>query len=77
MYETYISTIFLKLWIFTNRNTVFPVVVLVFDFNEFPEGVLVTWPLTDKLRENLPIVSDTAASFCGTLVSIFLLNQFY
>jgi hypothetical protein len=34
--------IFLKLWvwIFTNLNIVFPVVVLVFDFDEFSEGVL-------------------------------------
>jgi hypothetical protein len=35
-----IKLIFLKLWIFTNFNTVFPVVVLVFDFEEFSEGVL-------------------------------------
>jgi hypothetical protein len=33
-----ITPIFLKLWIFTNLNVVFPVVVLVFD--EFSEGVL-------------------------------------
>jgi hypothetical protein len=32
--------IFLKLRIFTNFNTVFPVVVLVFDFEEFSEEVL-------------------------------------
>jgi hypothetical protein len=30
---------FLKLRIFTNSNTVFPVVVLVFDFEEFSEEV--------------------------------------
>jgi hypothetical protein len=35
-----IKLIFLKLWIFTNFNTVFPVVVLVFDFEEFSEEVL-------------------------------------
>jgi hypothetical protein len=35
-----IKLIFFKLWIFTNRNMVFLVVVLVFDFNEFSEGVL-------------------------------------
>jgi hypothetical protein len=35
-----IKLIFLKLWIFTNFNTVFPVLVLVFDFEEFSEGVL-------------------------------------
>jgi hypothetical protein len=29
-----------KLWIFTNLNMVFRVVVLVFDFNESSEGVL-------------------------------------
>jgi hypothetical protein len=33
-----IKLIFLKLWIFTNFNTVFP--VIVFDFEEFSEGVL-------------------------------------
>jgi hypothetical protein len=32
--------IFLKLWVFTNFNMVFPVLVLVFDFEEFSEGVL-------------------------------------
>jgi hypothetical protein len=32
--------IFLKHRIFTNFNTVFPVVVLVFDFEEFSEEVL-------------------------------------
>jgi hypothetical protein len=32
--------IFLKLGIFNNFNTVFPVVVLVFDFEEFSEEVL-------------------------------------
>jgi hypothetical protein len=32
--------IFLKLRMFTNFNTVFPVVVLVFDFEEFSEEVL-------------------------------------
>jgi hypothetical protein len=32
--------IFLKLWIFTNFNMVFPVLVLVFDFKEFSVGVL-------------------------------------
>jgi hypothetical protein len=32
--------IFLKLRIFTNFNTVFPIVVLVFDFEEFSEEVL-------------------------------------
>jgi hypothetical protein len=33
---------FLKLWMFTDLNMVFPVVVLVFDFDfdEFSEGVL-------------------------------------
>jgi hypothetical protein len=36
---------FLKLWIFTNFNKVFPVVLLVFDFDEFSEGVLLTWSL--------------------------------
>jgi hypothetical protein len=35
-----IKLIFLKLWIFTNFNTVFPVLVLVFDFEEFSEEVL-------------------------------------
>jgi hypothetical protein len=35
-----ITPIFLKLWIFTNINMVFPVVVLVFDFDESSEGVL-------------------------------------
>jgi hypothetical protein len=36
-----ITPIFLKLWIFTNLNMVFPVVaLLVFDFDEFLEGVL-------------------------------------
>jgi hypothetical protein len=35
-----IKPIFLKLWIFTNFSMVFPVVVLVFDFNESSEGVL-------------------------------------
>jgi hypothetical protein len=35
-----ITPIFLKLWIFTNLNRVFPVVVLVFGFDEFSEGVL-------------------------------------
>jgi hypothetical protein len=35
-----VKGIFLKLWIFTNLNTVFPVLVLVFDFKEFSEGVL-------------------------------------
>jgi hypothetical protein len=35
-----IRLIFLKLWITTNFNTVFLVVVLVFDFEEFSEGVL-------------------------------------
>jgi hypothetical protein len=36
-----ITAIFLKLCIFNNLNMVFPVVVLVFDFNEFySEGVL-------------------------------------
>jgi hypothetical protein len=34
------TLIFLKLWIFTNLNMVFPVVVLVFDFDEFSEGML-------------------------------------
>jgi hypothetical protein len=32
-----------KLWIFTSLNMVFPVVVLVFDFNESSERG-VTWP---------------------------------
>jgi hypothetical protein len=32
--------IFLKLRIVTNFNTVFPVIVLVFDFEEFSEEVL-------------------------------------
>ena len=32
--------IFFKIWIFTNFNMVFPVLVLVFDFEEFSEGVL-------------------------------------
>jgi hypothetical protein len=32
-----IKLIFLKLWIFTNCDTVFPVVVSVFDFEEFSE----------------------------------------
>jgi hypothetical protein len=32
--------IFLKLRLFTNLNTVFPVVVLVFNFEEFSEEVL-------------------------------------
>jgi hypothetical protein len=41
MYNTLdITMIFLKLWIFTNLNMVFPVVKLVFDFDEFSEGVL-------------------------------------
>jgi hypothetical protein len=35
-----IKMIFLKLWILTNLNMVFPVLVLVFDFEEFSEGVL-------------------------------------
>jgi hypothetical protein len=35
-----IKLIFLKLWIFTNFYTVFPVLVLVFDFEEFSEEVL-------------------------------------
>jgi hypothetical protein len=35
-----IKLIFLKLWIFTNFNTVFPVLVLVFVFEEFSEEVL-------------------------------------
>jgi hypothetical protein len=35
-----ITAIFLKLWIFSNLNKVFPVAVLGFDFNEFSEGVL-------------------------------------
>jgi hypothetical protein len=35
-----IKPIFLKLWIFTNFKTVFPVVVSVFDFDEFSEGLL-------------------------------------
>jgi hypothetical protein len=39
-----IKPIFLKLWIFTNLNMVFPVVVLGFDFDEF-EGVLHAGPL--------------------------------
>jgi hypothetical protein len=30
---------FLTLWIFSNFNTVFPVVVFVFGFGEFSEGV--------------------------------------
>jgi hypothetical protein len=35
-----IKPVFLKLWNFTNLNMVFPVVILVFDFNESSEGVL-------------------------------------
>jgi hypothetical protein len=35
-----IKLIFLKLWIFANFNTVFPVLVLVFVFEEFSEEVL-------------------------------------
>jgi hypothetical protein len=35
-----IKLIFLKLCFFSNSNTVFPVVVLVFDFEEFSEEVL-------------------------------------
>jgi hypothetical protein len=35
-----IKPIYLKLWNFTNLNIVFPVLVLVFDFNESSEGVL-------------------------------------
>jgi hypothetical protein len=35
-----ITPIFHKLWIFTNLNVVFPIVVLVFDFDDFLEGVL-------------------------------------
>jgi hypothetical protein len=35
-----IKLIVSKLWIFTNLNMVFPVVVLVFDLNESSEGVL-------------------------------------
>jgi hypothetical protein len=35
-----IKLIFLKLWIFTNFNTVFLVLVLVFDFEEFSQEVL-------------------------------------
>jgi hypothetical protein len=35
-----IKLIFLKLWVFTNFNTVFPVLVLVSDFEEFLEMVL-------------------------------------
>jgi hypothetical protein len=35
-----IKLIFLALGIFTNFNTVFPGLVLVFDFKEFSEGVL-------------------------------------
>jgi hypothetical protein len=34
-----IKLIFLKLCFFTNFNTVFPVIVLVFDFEEFSEGL--------------------------------------
>jgi hypothetical protein len=45
-----INSIFLNLWIFTNLNMVFPVVVLVFDFDVFSEGV-VTWLL--HLIENI------------------------
>jgi hypothetical protein len=39
-YFTNIKPMFLKLWIITNFNTGFPVVVLVFDFDEFSVGVL-------------------------------------
>jgi hypothetical protein len=35
-----VKGIFLKLWIFTNFYMVFPVVLLVFDFDEFLEGVI-------------------------------------
>jgi hypothetical protein len=35
-----IKSMFLKLWHFKNFNKVFQVLVLVFDFNEFLEGVL-------------------------------------
>jgi hypothetical protein len=39
-------SMFLKLWIFTNLNMVFPVVVLVFDLYESSEAIRgVTWPL--------------------------------
>jgi hypothetical protein len=34
-----IKLIFFKLWIFTNLNTAFPLLVLVCDFEEFSEGV--------------------------------------
>jgi hypothetical protein len=35
-----VKGMFLKLWIFTNFNMVFPVLVLVFNFKEFSEWVL-------------------------------------
>jgi hypothetical protein len=35
-----INPTFLKLWICTHFNMIFPVVVLVFDFDEFSEGML-------------------------------------
>jgi hypothetical protein len=35
-----ITLITLKLWIFTNFNMVFSVVLLVFDFEKFLEGVI-------------------------------------
>jgi hypothetical protein len=38
-----IKLIIFKLWVFTNFNTVSPVLVLVFDFEEFPEGVHVCY----------------------------------
>jgi hypothetical protein len=49
-----IKLIFLKLWIFTNFNTAFPVLVLVFDFEEFSEGVLhvLTFVRQNKRQRN-------------------------
>jgi hypothetical protein len=46
--------IFLDFWIFTNFNMVFPVIVLVFDYDEFSEGALTyKWLLTHTLDEIL------------------------
>jgi hypothetical protein len=46
-----IELIFLKLWIFTNLNTAFPVFVLVCDFEQFSEGVLHGhWPRRSQVQ---------------------------
>jgi hypothetical protein len=46
-----IKPLLLKFWIFTYLNMVFPVVVIVFDFNESSEGVLHGHCLTILMRE--------------------------